>query len=99
MLHEAARRKDLTLIELAVRGGADVFVRDRRGRTVSSVVGKDDKVRVFLRQCECLLYYCFVFVAGRMLILYLGKVTNQDMTLLDEKPATEQIELKGYLNK
>ncbi|KAA1466569.1 hypothetical protein DENSPDRAFT_831423 [Dentipellis sp. KUC8613] len=50
LLHEAARRRDLRLVELAVRGGADIFVRDRRGRTVSDVVGKDDKVRVFLRQ-------------------------------------------------
>ncbi|KAI0320663.1 Oxysterol-binding protein-domain-containing protein, partial [Amylostereum chailletii] len=50
LLHEAARRKDLRLVELAVRGGADVFVRDRRGRPVQDVVGKDDKMRVFLRQ-------------------------------------------------
>ncbi|KAI0053692.1 hypothetical protein FA95DRAFT_1579337 [Auriscalpium vulgare] len=50
LLHEAAKRKDLRLVELAVRGGADVFVRDRRGRPVQDVVGKDDKMRVFLRQ-------------------------------------------------
>ncbi|THH16409.1 hypothetical protein EW146_g4224 [Bondarzewia mesenterica] len=50
LLHEAARRKDLRLIELAVRGGADIFVRDRRGRPLHQVVGKDDKIRVFLRQ-------------------------------------------------
>ena len=52
LLHEAARRKDLSLIELAVRGGADIFVRDRRGRPLHDVVGKDDKVRAFLRQCK-----------------------------------------------
>lgn len=34
-----------------------------------------------------------------LLSVCVGSVTNQDMTLLDEKPATEQIELKGYLNK
>ncbi|TFY74707.1 hypothetical protein EWM64_g9304, partial [Hericium alpestre] len=50
LLHEAARRRCLRLIELAVRGGADIFVRDRRGRSVTDVVGKDDKVRAFLRQ-------------------------------------------------
>ncbi|KAF9442720.1 hypothetical protein P691DRAFT_846150 [Macrolepiota fuliginosa MF-IS2] len=50
LLHEAARRKDLRLIELAVRAGADVFVRNRRGKTPYESVGKDDKVRVFLRQ-------------------------------------------------
>jgi hypothetical protein len=50
ILHEAALRKDLRLIELAVRAGADVFLRNRRGKTAYESV-KDDKVRVFLRQC------------------------------------------------
>ncbi|KAF9218913.1 hypothetical protein BS17DRAFT_883213 [Gyrodon lividus] len=50
LLHEAARRKDLRLVELAVRAGADVFVRDRRGKMTYDGVGKDDRVRVFLRQ-------------------------------------------------
>ena len=52
LLHEVTRRKDLRLIELAVRAGADVFIRDRKGRPVQDVAGKDDKMRVFLRQCE-----------------------------------------------
>jgi ankyrin repeat protein len=51
LLHEAARRKDLRLIELAVRAGANVFVRDRRGKMAWDGTGKDDHVRVFLRQC------------------------------------------------
>ncbi|EJD03880.1 uncharacterized protein FOMMEDRAFT_167188 [Fomitiporia mediterranea MF3/22] len=52
LLHEAALRKDLSLIDLSIKAGADVFVRDRRGKSVvESVSGsKDDKVRVFLRQ-------------------------------------------------
>ncbi|KAF5319842.1 hypothetical protein D9611_012886 [Ephemerocybe angulata] len=50
LLHEAARRKDLRLIELAVRAGADVFLRNRRGKTAQESVGKDDRVKVFLRQ-------------------------------------------------
>lgn len=74
LLHEAARRKDLTLIELAVRGGADVFVRDRRGRTVSSVVGKDDKVRVFLRQCT---YLCILFRQPRLFTEYVRWVSHE----------------------
>jgi oxysterol-binding protein 1 len=53
LLHVAAKRKDLRLIELAVRAGADVFVRDRKGRAVTEGGGKDDRVRVFLRQCGC----------------------------------------------
>ncbi|KAG1730935.1 Oxysterol-binding protein-domain-containing protein [Suillus paluster] len=50
LLHEAARRKNLRLIELAVRAGASVFVRDRRGKMAYEGTGKDDHVRVFLRQ-------------------------------------------------
>lgn len=52
LLHEAARRKDLTLINLSIKAGADVFVRDRRGKAVgeNGTGAKDDKVRVFLRQ-------------------------------------------------
>jgi len=66
LLHEATRRKDLRLIELAVRAGADVFIRDRKGRPVQDVVGKDDRVRVFLQQCKrnpvfCLLRFLFRF--------------------------------------
>ncbi|KIY47681.1 hypothetical protein FISHEDRAFT_44834 [Fistulina hepatica ATCC 64428] len=51
LLHEAAQRRDLRLIELAVRAGADVFVRDKRGKVAyEGGAGKDDKVHVFLRQ-------------------------------------------------
>lgn len=56
ILHEAARRKDLTVIEKAVRGGADIFVRDRKGKTAQEVAGKDDRVKVFLRQCTWHVY-------------------------------------------
>ena len=53
LLHEAARRKDLRLIELSIRAGADVFVRDAKGRGVAQGSGvKDERVKVFLRQCE-----------------------------------------------
>jgi ankyrin repeat protein len=52
LLHEATRRKDFRLVELAVRAGADVFIRDRKGRPVQEIVGKDDKIRVLLRQGE-----------------------------------------------
>jgi ankyrin repeat protein len=54
LLHEAARRKHLRLVELAVRAGANVFVRDRRGKMAWEGTGKDDHVRVFLRQCTSL---------------------------------------------
>lgn len=50
LLHESAKRKDLRLVELAIRAGADVFVRDRRGRGVVDSAGKDDRVKAYLRQ-------------------------------------------------
>ncbi|KAG1737206.1 Oxysterol-binding protein-domain-containing protein [Suillus lakei] len=50
LLHEAARRKNLRLIELAVRAGASVFVRNCKGKMAYEGAGKDDHVRVFLRQ-------------------------------------------------
>ncbi|TFY69652.1 hypothetical protein EVJ58_g318 [Rhodofomes roseus] len=50
LLHEAVRRKDLRLVELAVRAGADVFVRDRHGKALYDSAGKDDRVKAFLRQ-------------------------------------------------
>lgn len=56
LLHEAARRNDLRLIELGVRAGADVFVRDRHGRSVGDsdkLYGKEhERMKAFLRQCE-----------------------------------------------
>ncbi|KAG6906987.1 hypothetical protein DXG01_011063 [Tephrocybe rancida] len=89
LLHEAARRRDLRLIELAVRAGADVFVRDRRGRLPGEGLGgqgkggkgEDERVRVFLRQ-----------------------FANRDATLLGEADALREKEgeppaMKGYLNK
>jgi hypothetical protein len=50
LLHEAAKRKDLRVVELAIGAGADVFVRDRRGRGVVDSAGRDDRVKAYLRQ-------------------------------------------------
>ncbi|GAC71329.1 hypothetical protein PANT_2d00058 [Moesziomyces antarcticus T-34] len=49
LLHEAVRRKDTRMIETAVRKGADVYARDRRGKRVGDVT-KDEKVKALLRQ-------------------------------------------------
>lgn len=47
------------LLEYAVRAGADVRIRDSKGRTAYDVILKDstgpgdtNKIRVFLTQCE-----------------------------------------------
>jgi len=65
LLHEAARRKDLRLIELAVRAGADVFVRDRKGKMAYEGAGvRTKRVRVF---CDsvCLALFHFVVLLMR----------------------------------
>lgn len=98
LLHEAAKRKDLRLIELAVRAGADVFVRNRKGKMAYESAGKDDKVRVFLRQCECISFPCVVI--GSMLICVVRLVANHDRSLIQAPlPVSEPPTLKGYLNK
>lgn len=48
-----ARRRDLHLVELAVKKGADVFLRDRKGRKVlEHEKNADERIKVFLKQCE-----------------------------------------------
>ncbi|KAF7325030.1 Oxysterol-binding protein [Mycena kentingensis (nom. inval.)] len=90
LLHEAARRRDLRLLELAVRAGADVFVRDRRGRLPGEETGSDGRsgaksgkgngdVKAFLRQ-----------------------LTNQDAALMRAQPQAVPVHapsMRGYLNK
>ncbi|KAH7330555.1 Oxysterol-binding protein-domain-containing protein [Rhizoctonia solani] len=52
LLHEAVKRRDQTLVEAAVHAGADVFVRDQRGRgLLESDKDKDgERIRAFLLQ-------------------------------------------------
>lgn len=49
LLHEAVRRKDTAMIELAVRKGADVFVRNKKGKRVLETT-KDEKIKALLQQ-------------------------------------------------
>ncbi|SNX84698.1 related to SWH1 - Member of an oxysterol-binding protein family [Melanopsichium pennsylvanicum] len=49
LLHEAVKREDTRMIETAVRKGADVYARDRRGKRVNDVT-KDEKIKALLRQ-------------------------------------------------
>lgn len=97
LLHEAARRKDLRLIELTVRAGADVFVRNRKGKMAHESAGKDDRVKVFLRQCMLTTTILRVSQCG---VLTFFIVANHDKTLIpNTSPLTEPPVLKGYLNK
>lgn len=49
LLHEAVRRKDPALVELAFRKGADIFVRNKRGKRVLETT-KDEKIKALLQQ-------------------------------------------------
>ncbi|KAL8828625.1 MAG: hypothetical protein Q9191_002484 [Dirinaria sp. TL-2023a] len=49
LLHEAARNKDLKLIQLLLMHGADPFRRDRKGKLPQDVT-KDDKTRNILKR-------------------------------------------------
>ncbi|KAG6899116.1 hypothetical protein C0995_007016, partial [Termitomyces sp. Mi166 len=86
ILHEAARRRDLRLIELVVRAGADVFVRDEHGRMPGEGLGtaKDERVRVFLKQ-----------FANHDSTLLLGENETVSASACDADPPM----MKGYLNK
>ena len=95
LLHEAACRKDLRLIELAVLAGADI--RDRKVNMDHEGTGIDDRVNVFLRQCMCSLY-----VNGPLpfTFIFIFLVADHDKTLIpNPAPLTEPPVLKGYLKK
>lgn len=49
LLHEAARKRDTTLIQLLLLHGADPFRRDRKGKLPQDVT-KDDRTRSILRK-------------------------------------------------
>lgn len=49
LLHEAARRRDLKLIQMLLLNGADPFRRDRKGKLPQDVT-KDDKTRSILKR-------------------------------------------------
>lgn len=49
LLHDAARRKDTTLIELLLLHGADPFRRDKRGKLPQDIT-KDEKTKTMLKK-------------------------------------------------
>ncbi|KAK7525719.1 uncharacterized protein IWZ02DRAFT_374173 [Phyllosticta citriasiana] len=49
LLHEAARKKDMQLIQLLLLNGADPFRRDRKGKLPQDVT-KDDKTKAILKK-------------------------------------------------
>ncbi|CAO1630242.1 unnamed protein product [Parajaminaea phylloscopi] len=49
LLHEAVARKDTKMIETAIRRGADVYARNRKGKSALDAC-KDEKIKALLRQ-------------------------------------------------
>ncbi|KAJ6551954.1 hypothetical protein B0H19DRAFT_1159455, partial [Mycena capillaripes] len=97
LLHEAARRRDLRLLELAVRAGADVFVRDRRGKLPGQSSGSSSSGGGALGG---------IGKGGRgegEVKAFLKQLTNQDPALLHSAPPPSASApapvLRGYLNK
>jgi len=92
LLHEAARNKDLQLVQLLLLHGADPFRRDRKGRLPQDVT-KDEKTRAILKKSPA------AAVAQRGV---------QEKAILGSSPATsgadkeqgkDSREMKGYLKK
>ncbi|KAH9810195.1 Oxysterol-binding protein-domain-containing protein [Melampsora americana] len=104
LLHEAARRRDLHLLGLAISRGADVLARDRRNKMPIDVA-KDEKVKGILRQTAT--------SEGRALLAHAqskiepsGLVTSLSTSSVLGNPtsslglvSTQQPTLKGYLSK
>ena len=92
LLHEAARKRDTTLIQLLLMHGADPFRRDRKGKLPQDVT-KDDKTRSILRKSPA------AAVAQRGVqekaILGSGSAQTPDSAA----GAKDAREMKGYLKK
>ena len=92
LLHEAARRKDTTLIQLLLMHGADPFRRDRRGKLPQDVT-KDDKTRAILKKSPA----AAVAQRGIQEKAVLGSGHSQ---ATDSTPGGKDgREMKGYLKK
>ena len=89
LLHEAARKKDLKLIQLLLLHGADPFRRDRKGKLPQDIT-KDDRTRAILKRSPA------AAAAQRGI---------QERAILGSSPADsafgskESREMKGYLKK
>ena len=92
LLHEAARKKDTTLIQLLLMHGADPFRRDRKGKLPQDVT-KDDRTRSILRKSPA----AAAAQRGIQERAILGGSSAQGQ---DHAPGGKDAqEMKGYLKK
>ena len=92
LLHEAARKRDMHLIQLLLMHGADPFRRDRKGKLPQDVT-KDDRTRTILKKSPA----AAAAQRGVQEKAILGHASSQSA---DSTPGgKEGREFKGYLKK
>ena len=89
LLHEAARKRDLQLIQLLLLHGADPFRRDRKGRLPQDVT-RDDRTRAILKKSPA----AAVAQRGVQEKAILGNLQTENPLA-----GKEGREIKGYLKK
>jgi oxysterol-binding protein 1 len=95
LLHEASRKKDVSLIQILLMHGADPFRRDRKGRLPQDVT-KDDRTRAILKKSPA----AAVAQRGIQEKAILGGIPSQKTsTGASAEAGKESREMKGYLKK
>jgi len=86
----------MRLVELAVKRGADIFVRDRMGRRVlDGEKGADDRIKAFLRQCRYR-HYPDHSMSTKLTVSF--PVHDQD-SVVQSKSDGRPPDLRGFLSK
>lgn len=92
LLHEAARNRDIKLIQLLLLHGADPFRRDRKGKLPQDVT-KDDRTRSILKKSPAA-------AAAQSWIQEKAVLGNTSSATADSSPGGKDgREMKGYLKK
>ena len=92
LLHEAARNRDIKLIQILLLHGADPFRRDRRGKLPQDVT-KDERTRAILKKSPAA-------AAAQRGIQEKAVLGNLSSPTVDNSPGGKDgREMKGYLKK
>lgn len=97
LLHEAARKKDIKLIQALLLHGADPFRRDRKGKLPQSITS-DDSVKAILKKSPA----AVAAQRGIQEKTVLGHAASQGAVVSasgDPLAGREAREMKGYLKK
>lgn len=97
LLHEAAKKKNIQLIQVLLLHGADPFRRDRRGKLPQSITS-DDNVKAILKKSPA----AVAAQRGIQEKAVLGHAASQNTAIggpSDPLAGREAREMKGYLKK